>query len=322
MNIAILGPGAIARKMATTIQGMETATAYAVGARSLERAQAFAQEFGFEKAYGSYAELAADPNIDLVYVCTPHIFHYACIKLCLEAGRNVLCEKSFTVNAQQAKELIALARKKNLLLAEAIWTRYLPSRQMIDQVMASSVLGNITSLNATMGYELTFKERILRKELAGGALLDLSVYLLNLARMVFPEDVSKVVSTAVQNEDKVDLMDQIILHYDSGKVASMHATVLSGCNMTASIYGSKGYLEVINVNNPEKLLVYDVDRQLVAEYDVPEQITGFEYELQACMDAIAAGLVECPQMPHSEIVYIMELMDGMRKEWGYEIPEV
>lgn len=322
MNIAILGPGAIARKMAATIQGMETATAYAVGARSLERAQAFAQEFGFEKAYGSYAELAADPNVDLVYVCTPHIFHYACVKLCLEAGRNVLCEKAFTVNAQQAKELIALAREKNLLLAEAIWTRYLPSRQMIDDVVASGVLGKITSMNATMGYELTFKERILRKDLAGGSLLDLSVYLLNLARMVFPEEITKVVSSAVQTADGVDLMDQIILHFESGTVVNLHTTVLSACNMTASIYGSEGYLEVLNTNNPETLLVYNPDRQVVAQYDVPEQITGFEYELQACMDAIDAGLVECPQMPHSEIVYIMELMDSVRKEWGYEIPEV
>ncbi len=322
MNIAIIGPGAIARKMATTINAMDTATAYGVASRNLEKAQAFAAEFGFAHAYGSYEALLADPKVDLVYVATPHSHHYPCIKLCLQAGKPVLCEKAFTVNATQAKELIALARSRNLLLAEAIWTRYLPSRTMIDTIVDSGVLGDVTSLTASMGYPLLDKKRIWTPELAGGALLDLGVYLLNFARMVFPGDVTAMMSSAVQRDNKVDAMDNIALTYADGKTACLHATAQSACNMVGSLYGTKGSLEVININNPEQLLVYDENRKLVAQYTPPAQITGFEYELQACMDAVTAGAVECPQMPHSEIVYIMEQMDALRQAWGYEIPDV
>lgn len=322
MNIAIIGPGAIARKMATTINAMDTATAYAVASRNLDKAQAFAQEFGFVQAYGSYEALLSDPNVELVYVCTPHSHHYRCVKLCLEAGKHVLCEKAFTVNACQAKELITLARNRHLLLAEAIWTRYLPSRTMIDDIIASGVLGDVTSLMASMGYSMLDKERIWSPDLAGGALLDLGVYLLNFARMVFHESPTTMVSSAVQCNNKVDAMDNILLSYDSGKTACLHATAQAACNMTGSIYGTKGYLEVINVNNPEQLLVYDENRTLVAQYTPPKQITGFEYELQACIDAIAQGAVDCPQMPHSEILYILEQMDALRQTWGYEIPDV
>lgn len=320
MNIAIIGAGAIAQKMARTIRGMVTATAYAIASRDLDRAQDFATEFGFANAYGSYADMLADPQVELVYVAVPHSHHYACVKQCLEAGKPVLCEKSFTVNAEQAKALIALAHEKNLLLAEAIWTRYLPSRKMIDDIIASGVLGEVNCLQAAMGYNITFKERIMKRELAGGALLDLSVYLLNLARMIFPKAIARVDSSAYQIADGVDLMDQITLYFEGGQMASLFATAQSACNMVASVYGTQGSLEIINMNNPEKLLVYDLDRQLVASYDVPEQITGFEYELQACIDAVTAGDLECPQMPHSEIVFIMALMDQIRDQWGYDIP--
>lgn len=320
MNVAILGAGVIAQKMSETIRGMETATAYAVGARSLEKAQAFAKEFGFEKAYGSYAEMLADPAVELVYVATPMSHHYQHIKLCLEAGKHVLCEKSFTVNAAQAKELIALACEKKLLVAEAIWTRYLPSRKMIDDIIASGVIGEVTSLSANLGYNNKFKDRIVHAELAGGALLDLGVYLLNFSRMVMPGEVTKVVTHAVQNEEGVDMQDFITLHYEGGQVASLHSDTTGFSSTMGSINGTLGFLEVTNVNNPSKMAVYTKGRVMVAEYDAPEQITGFEYELQACMDAIAAGKVECEEMPHSEIIYIMEQMDALRKEWGYEIP--
>ncbi|WP_409968187.1 Gfo/Idh/MocA family oxidoreductase [Bengtsoniella intestinalis] len=320
MNVAILGAGVISKKMAETIRGVDAATAYAVGARTLEKAQGFAEEFGFEKAYGSYAEMLADPAVELVYVATPMSHHYQHIKLCLEAGKHVLCEKSFTVNAAQAKELIALACEKKLLLAEAIWTRYLPSRKMIDDIIASGIIGEVTSLSANLGYNNKFKERIVKKELAGGALLDLGVYLLNFARMVVPDEVTKVVTHAVQTEDGVDMQDFITLHYQGGQVASLHSDTTGYSSGLGSINGTKAYLEVVDVNNPQKLVVYSRARTVVAEYDIPEQITGFEYELQACIDAIAAGQVECEAMPHSEIIYIMEQMDALRAAWGYEIP--
>ena len=162
MKIAILGAGRIAVHMAETLAGMDDVEAYAVGARELERAEAFAEKYGFTKAYGSYEEMLADKEIDLVYIATPHSHHYKHAKMCLEAGKNVLCEKSFTVNANQARALFKLAEEKNLLITEAIWTRYMPSRKIIQDIVESGVIGEVTSLTANLSYAVTEKESVNR----------------------------------------------------------------------------------------------------------------------------------------------------------------
>ena len=150
MKIGILGAGGIAVQMAKTVAGMKDVENYAVAARSLERAQAFVEKYGFSKAYGSYEEMLADPQVDLVYIATPHSHHYLHAKMCLEAEKNVLCEKAFTVNADQARKLFALAKEKNLLITEAIWTRYMPSRKMIDDIISSGVIGEVTAVTANL----------------------------------------------------------------------------------------------------------------------------------------------------------------------------
>ena len=155
LRVAILGAGGIAIKMAKTLRGMETAEAYAIAARDLGRAEAFAKEYGFTKAYGSYADMLQDENVDLVYIAVPHTHHYMCAKMCLEAGKHVLCEKPFCVNVDQTKELLAMAEDKKLLLTEAIWTRYMPSRKIIDDMIAGGEIGEVTSLTANLGYELS-----------------------------------------------------------------------------------------------------------------------------------------------------------------------
>ena len=184
MKIGILGAGGIAVQMAKTVAGMKDVENYAVAARSFERAQAFAEKYGFSKAYGSYEEMLADPQVDLVYIATPHSHHYLHAKMCLEAGKNVLCEKAFTVNADQARKLFALAKEKNLLITEAIWTRYMPSRKMIDDIISSGVIGEVTAVIANLNYAISEVERIRKPELAGGALLDVGVYTINFASMV------------------------------------------------------------------------------------------------------------------------------------------
>ena len=155
MKMAIMGAGAIANKMAATITKMEKVEAYAIAARDKERAEIFAGQYGFARAYGSYEEMLEDPQVDLVYIATPHSHHYKCVKMCLEADKNVLCEKSFTVNAEQARELFSVAHEKKLFLTEAIWTRYMPSRKMINDIINSGVIGEVTSLPRNLGYEPT-----------------------------------------------------------------------------------------------------------------------------------------------------------------------
>lgn len=319
IKMAIMGAGSIAIKMARTISAMENVQAYAIGARELERAQAFAAEYGFKKAYGSYEEMLADDEIDLVYVATPHSHHYRCVKLCLNAGKHVLCEKSFTVNADQAREVLALAKEKQLLLTEAIWTRYMPSRGMINDIIASGVIGEVTSLTANLGYELSQVRRIWDPGLAGGALLDVGVYLVNFARMIFGENVTDVQASAVF-KDGVDMIDNITMIFDNAKMATMQSNVYAAQNRSGCIFGTKGYIEISNINNPEEIRVFDDAYRLLAAYKPPRQITGYEYEVEACVRAIENGELECPEMPHEETVKVMEIMDGIRSSWGYDIP--
>ena len=324
MKTAILGAGNIAKSMAAALRGLqkrgENVEPYAVGARELSRAEAFAREQGFEKAYGSYEELVSDPEIDLVYVATPHSMHCEHMRLALEHGKNVLCEKAFTMNAGQAEEVIALAEKKGLLLAEAIWPRYMPSRQMMLDLIDSGAIGTVTSLSANLGYPLTHVERLVRPELCGGALLDLGVYPLNFACMAFPGEIRDVASACVKWETGVDAQNSFTLTFEDGRMAVLYSSMLVQSDRLGVINGDKGYMEVQNINNPEEIRIFDLQRNCIRTIPVPEQINGYEYEVLACREALEKGWTECPQMPHAETLRMMKVMDGLRKSWGVIYP--
>ncbi|MBQ7954922.1 MAG: Gfo/Idh/MocA family oxidoreductase [Lachnospiraceae bacterium] len=320
MKFAILAPGKIAGKMAKAVSGILDIEKYAVASRSLERARDFAKEWNFEKAYGSYEEMLKDPEVELVYVASPHSHHFEHAKMCLEAGKHVLVEKAFTVNAAQARELISLSREKGLLLAEAIWTRYMPSRKMIKDLIDGGAIGKVTSLTANLGYILPHIERLQNPELAGGALLDLGLYPINFALMVMDGEVVDVQSTAVLSPKGVDWMNSMTLTFEGGRMAVLHSTMLALTDRQGTIYGDEGFLEVQNINNCEEVRVYDKDRNLVETHAVPEQINGYEYEVIACVKAIREGKIQCEEMPHSETLRVMTLMDRMRSQWGMKYP--
>lgn len=320
MKFAILAPGHIAHSMARAVSEIGKIERYAVASRDYGRAEEFAKEWGFAKAYGSYQELAEDPEAELVYVASPHSHHYEHARLCLEHGKHVLVEKAFTVNARQARELIRLSEEKGLLLAEAIWTRYMPSRKMIDDILAEGAIGNVTSLTANLGYILPHVERMQNPELAGGALLDLGVYPLNFALMAFHGAVKEVHASAVMSPRGVDWMNSMTLIFEDGKMAVLHSDMLAQTDRQGVISGDKGYLEVQNINNCEEIRVYDLQRRLTIRHQVPRQINGYEYEVLSCIKAIEAGRTECEEMPHSEILRVMELMDQIRGQWGLEYP--
>ena len=319
LKMAIMGAGAIANKMAATITKMNDVEAYAIAARDKDRAEKFAEEYGFTKFYGSYEEMLKDPEVELVYIATPHSHHYKCAKMCLEAGKHVLCEKAFTVNAEQAEEILRLAEEKKLLLTEAIWTRYMPSRNMINKLIEDGVIGEVTSLTANLGYELSQVKRIWDPKLAGGALLDVGVYLVNFASMIFGENLERVHSEAVF-KDVVDMIDNINMTFAGGKTAAMQCNVHAVQNRQGTIFGTRGYIEITNINNPEEIRVFDENYKKVTSIIPPEQISGYEYEVEACRKAIEEGRLECPEMPHKETIRVMKIMDEMRASWGYEIP--
>jgi len=319
-KFAILGAGDIAEKMASTVIHMPRIIPYGVASRDLTRASNLAKKYNFMKAFGSYEEMLQDPEIDLVYVATPHSHHYRHSMMCLQHGKHVLCEKSFTTNAAQAERLIDFARSKNLVIAEAIWTRYLPMSKKINEIIDSGAIGNVRLLTADLGYIVTHKKRIVDPALAGGALLDVGVYTLNFTAMVLGDKITKSSSICTFTDTGVDATGNITLCYENGVMAVLHFSVVAQTNRQGVIYGDKGCLVVENINNPELIKVYNLDREVVATYPAPKQITGFEYQVESVINAIENGLIECPEMPHSEIIRIMKQMDGFRKEWGLEYP--
>lgn len=320
LRIGIMGPGNIAHKMAQTILKMDNVTIVAVGSRSIERARKFAQKYGIARAYGSYEALAADEDIDLIYIATPHSCHYEHMKLCIAYGRHILCEKAFTLNAAQAREVFALAKKAGILCAEAIWTRYMPSRTMIQDIIGSGIIGRPVSLTANLGYELTGVERVMNPSLGGGALLDVGVYTINFALMVFGEDYDTIISKAIFNQRGADVSDGIAITWEDGKIAVLHASALAATDRRGMVYGSQGYLEIHNINNCQQIDVYNLNRELIDSRNVPPQITGYEYQVEACKRAIGNGWLECPEMPHKSSIEMMEMMDEIRRQWRYRYP--
>ena len=284
-----------------------------MAARDLGRAQEFAKTHGFTTAYGSYEELVRDPKVDLVYVATVHSKHFEHVKLALNAGKAVLCEKAFMVSAKEAREVIALAAQKHVLLAEAIWTRYLPMRFKLDEILAGGVISTPLSLYASLAVPIAQKERIVRPELGGGALLDLGVYPINFALMCFGSDTAKVSSaTSVKGPTGVDMADTAVLTWADGRIATVHCNARIRSDRGGWVYGDKGYVQVLNINNCEGIRVFDLNDKLVASYDTPPQITGFEYQVRSCKKALESGKTECPEMPHSEIQRVMDIIEQIR----------
>ena len=322
MRVGILGAGSIAGTLSRTINQLNdpNIVLYAVGARDLERAKKFAEEHKIPKAYGSYEELVSDKDVDLIYVATPHSHHYQHTKLAVMHGKNCLVEKAFMANAAQAKEILQLAEEKKVLVTEAIWTRYMPSRRVIDSIIKSGEIGEVHAVQANLGYALAHVERLNKPELAGGALLDLGVYTINFALMALGDDVQDVQAHCVKGQYGCDTMDSITLTFKDGKMAVLHANMLSITDKNGYIFGDKGYIFVNDINNPKEVAVYNNERKLVKEYPLPKQVTGYEYQLIECNETLKKGAIECESMPHKETIFVMELMDKIRAQFGIKYP--
>ncbi len=326
-NIAILGTGIIARTMAATLRGMQAAgeavCLYGAASRDEARAAGFARKEGFARSWGSYEAMLADPGVDLVYVATPHSHHAEHIRLCVEAGKAVLCEKAFCANREQAADVLSLAEARGVLVTEAIWTRYMPSRRMLDELVAAGTIGEVRLVCANLGYGTDGIARIREPALAGGALLDLGVYALNFASMALGDGIASLKGTAQLLPTGVDLTDSIVIEYESGAAAQLSATAACRTDRRGIIYGTRGWLAVDNINNPGRIEVWDASDwsgNPAKVIPVPAQITGYEYEVRACLKALDEGLIECPEMPHAETLEIMRQMDALRAQWGVQYP--
>ena len=320
LRVGIIGAGWIAEKAAITLKNLEGASCYAIASRSLEKAQAFAEKWQVSCAYGSYSELIADENVDLVYVATPHSHHYDVTKEALENGKPCLVEKAFMANHRQAADIVRISRERKVFLAEAIWTRYQPAVQIVRQLISNGQIGTPRLITATLGYSMGNKPRIMRPDLCGGALLDLGVYAINFVRMFCDSPIEKMESQCVKSETGMDLTNAISFTFANGMLANVQSSACCVGDNIGVIAGTEGNIIIDNINNPQRIRINKRDRVFVKDINVPKQITGYEYEFLACKQAMEDGLIEPPQMPLEETLYIMKMMDELRFKWGVRYP--
>lgn len=319
-RIGIIGAGWIAEKMAQALAPIKDIEVYAIASRSIQKAESFAKEYNIPKAYGSYAKMVTDPQVDLVYIATPHSHHFEHSMLALESGKPVLVEKAFTANASQAEKLIQTAKDKGLFITEAIWTRYMPLSHKVKEIMDSGIIGKPRIITATLCYMMENKERIVRADLCGGALLDLGVYALNFARMYFGTDIVRTVSNCHLGPTGMDMHESISLSFADGKMANLQSGALCLNDRQGIISGTEGYIRIDNINCPESIEVWR-NYELVQKFEKSaDMVNGYEYQVIECKRCIEKGLTESPMMPHEETVSIMKQMDSLRKEWGVRYP--
>ncbi len=321
MRIGFLGAGRIAEVVAPAVVQAENVERMAVAARDLSRAKAFAEKWGFKKAYGSYEEMMEDPEVDVVYIGTPHSCHYRQMMMAMEHGKGVFCEKAFCINASQAREVADYAERHGLFAAEAIWTRYMPSRKVIKELIDSGIIGTPAMLTASLCYDVAGKERILKPELAGGALLDLGVYGINFALMCFGDQIERVESSVQMHPTGVDGMESITLFFQDRRAAVITAGIYSRSDRKGIIHGDKGYMVVENINNPQSVSVFDTKDNLVEKREFPQKVNGYEFQFEEIGAAFDAGKTQAESMPLKDTVFVMELCDRLRRQWKFKYPE-
>lgn len=320
MRIGFIGTGNIAAKVAATVNQLEGFSCYAVASRTTQRAETFQKLHGFEKAYGSYEAMLKDEHVDLVYIATPHSCHFEAGMKCMEYKKPALIEKAFTVNAKQADTLVQLSKTNQVFLAEAMWTRYLPSRKIINDMIESGLIGDVVHLAANMGNNVKSAPRIAELSLAGGALLDVGIYALTFACMFLGTDIEDIVSTHTKMATGVDETNAIILKYKTGQLAVLHSSIGFQTERSGTIYGTNGFIVAKIINNIQAIERYDSNRRLVETVSVPAQISGYEYELRSVKRALQNNHHECSEITRLESVEMMKIMDTIRAQWQLQYP--
>ena len=317
----ILGTGGIAATFAADLPLVPGAELAAVGSRTTAAATAFAERHGFARAHGSWAELAADPEVDVIYVATPHAQHHPAVLACLAGGKAVLCEKPMTLDLAAAAQLVQEARTRALFLMEAMWMRCNPAIRAIVALIADGAIGEVTNVQADFGLQGPFpaEHRLRDPALGGGALLDLGVYPLNLAHLILGSP-STVRSWAHLTPEGVDDNTGVLLGYESGAVASLGCSLIGETRNAASITGTRGRIDL-----PQGFFVpraFTLTRAGAEPEEIshPFEGSGYQYEAAEVQRCLAEGLPESPLMPHSTTLDVMTLMDTIRAEIGVEYP--
>ena len=318
----IIGTGRIARAFVTALAAVPDAELYAVGSRNAEKATDFAQEYGFTHSYGSYDALLSDNNIDIVYIATPMASHYDNCISALNSGRNVFCEKSVTLNAEQLCDILALADKKKLFFCEAMWMKCRPTHLKMKEWLGSGKIGDIRYIKADFSNFVPYnsEDRLFRADCGGGALLDVTVYPLTLIHDLLgkPDEIQ----SAANLSGGVDVSDSLILRYKDGVFASIESGFEIGLRNNAVISGTEGSIVFDDCFFcTDTISLYDKERRLVEQYNAPARVNGYEYEIEEVHRCLSSGLTDSSLIPHQGTLEVMEIMDFLRSKWGLKFPQ-
>lgn len=317
----ILGPGQIAHSFVKGLTILPDAEIAAVGSRSLERAKEFAQQYHIAASYDSYEAVVNDPEVDIVYVATPHTLHRACTLLALKAGKAVLCEKPFTLNASEAQEVIQCAKKEKRFLMEAMWTRFLPAMVKVRELLQNHAIGEIRQVKADFGFRAEWdpQGRLLNPMLGGGALLDVGIYPTSFASMVFGLQPSQITSIPYIGETGVDEQYMALFGYPGGEIAALSGAVRTETPHDAWILGTNGYIKIPDFWHARSVIL-GVTGTSPEVFELPYLGTGYSYEAAEAMQCLRQGKLESAIMPLQETLDIMKTLDHIRKQWGLTYP--
>jgi len=316
----ILGTGGIASKFADGLSVLTDAELAAVGSRTQEGADRFGEQYQIPRRHASYEALATDPDVDVIYIATPHTFHNENTRLCLEAGKAVLCEKPFAINAVEAAGMIELAREKGLFLMEAMWTRYLPVIMHVRRLIAEGAIGEVRMLTADFGFRTGFNPegRLFNPDLGGGALLDVGIYPVSLAYALFGQP-DTIKTLAGLGETGIDEQSAYLFGYESGQLALLSSAVRTNTPHEAIIAGTEGLIRIPDWWHARQFTLTKNGETEVVE--LPFYGNGYNYEAAEVMRCLREGLLESETMPLDETLAIMGTMDAIREQWGLVYPK-
>lgn len=311
MNIGIIGAGNIATKMARTINKMDGFSNYAIASRSIEKAEKFKRKYKFEKAYGSYEEMLKDPNVELVYIATPHSCHYQQMLLCLKYKKPVLCEKILTTSLADTTAIYKKFEEEHVFLTEALWTSFMPSRAIInDLIYKDKIIGNLINMKASFKVPLMNKERVAKKELGGGVLQDIGIYPITFIFRTLGFDYKSYTVKDIRYKNDVDKYEVVEFDYNNVKgTANVDGRLL--ISTLVKIKGDKGFIITDMVNCPNYILVFNKFGFLKKFINCRPKFGGFEFELKACKKAIQNGLIECEEWTHRNSIEMAKIEDAL-----------
>jgi predicted dehydrogenase len=317
----ILATGWIAEQLTEAINAQPDAVCLAVGSRSQASADKFGDEWGIPRRYPTYAALAADPDVDVIYIATPHNLHYENMKLCLSQGKHVLCEKPLTVSAAQARECMDLAKEKGLFLMEAMWMKFIPAIQQMQKWVADGRIGTIRLVQANFAFNIPFNPhgRLYDLALAGGALLDMGIYPATLAHLMLGKP-ERILSTAHLGQTGVDELNTAIWQYTDGTQAVLTSTQRLERPCDAFITGTQGYIKLHENFWHSRKLTLKQSGQAAEVVQIPYEGNGYGYQVREVHDCLRAGKLESAVVPLAATFEIMTLLDEMRAQWGLIYP--